>query len=32
MLEQRGWKVIAPEPFTIAGVPFVRFQMEKTLI
>ena len=31
MLEQRGWTVIAPEPFMIAGVPFVRFQMEKIL-
>ncbi len=31
MLEQRGWTVIAPEPFMIGGVPFVRFQMEKTL-
>ena len=31
MLEQRGWMMIAPQPFTIAGVPFVRFQMEKTL-
>ena len=31
MLEQRGWLMIAPEPFTIAGVPFVRFQMEKLL-
>ena len=31
MLEQRGWMMIAPEPFTIADVPFVRFQMEKRL-
>ena len=31
ILEQRGWMMITPEPFTIAGVPFVRFQMEKTL-
>ena len=31
MLEQRGWTVIAPEPFMIAGVTFVRFQMEKIL-
>ena len=31
MLEQRGWTVIAPEPFMIAGVPFIRFQMEKRL-
>ena len=31
MLEKRGWTLIAPEPFTIAGVPFVRFQMEKRL-
>jgi hypothetical protein len=31
MLEQKGWTVIAPEPFMIAGVPFVRFQMEKIL-
>ena len=31
MLEQRGWMMLTPEPFTIAGVPFVRFQMEKTL-
>ena len=31
MLEQRGWTVIAPEPFMIAGVHFVRFQMEKIL-
>jgi GNAT superfamily N-acetyltransferase len=31
MLEQRGWSVIAPEPFMIAGVPFIRFQMEKRL-
>ena len=31
LLEQRGWSVIAPEPFMIAGVPFIRFQMEKRL-
>ena len=31
MLEKRGWTLIAPEPFTIAGVPFLRFQMEKSL-
>ena len=31
MLEQRGWTVIAPEPFMIAGVPFIHFQMEKKL-
>lgn len=31
MLERRGWTVIAPEPFTIAGVPFVRFKMQKAL-
>ena len=31
MLEQRGWLMIAPEPFTIAGVPFVHFKMEKNL-
>ena len=31
MLKQRGWTVIAPEPFMIAGVTFVRFQMEKIL-
>ena len=31
MLEKRGWMLIAPEPFTIAGVPFLRFQMEKSL-
>ncbi len=31
MLEQRGWTMIAPEQFMIAGVSFVRFQMEKAL-
>ncbi len=31
MLEQSGWTVIAPEPFMIAGVPFVQLKMEKTL-
>ena len=31
MLERRGWMLIAPEAFTIAGVPFVRFNMQKTL-
>ena len=31
MLERRGWMVIAPEPFTIAGVPFLHFKMDKRL-
>jgi GNAT superfamily N-acetyltransferase len=31
MLERRGWMVIAPESFTIASVPFLRFKMNKSL-
>ncbi len=32
MLEQRGWTVIAPESFTIGGVAFVHYRMEKGLV
>ena len=31
MLERRGWMLIAAEPFPIAGVPFLRHQIEKIL-
>ena len=31
LLERHGWRLIAPERITIAGVPFERYQMEKLL-
>lgn len=31
LLERHGWRLIAPETITIAGVPFERYRMEKSL-
>ena len=31
LLEKRGWRLIAPEHITIAGVPFERYQMAFSL-
>ena len=31
LFERRGWRLIAPETITIAGVPFERYRMHKAL-
>ena len=31
LLERRGWRVMAAETIAIAGVPFVRYRMDKPL-
>lgn len=31
LFERHGWRLIAPETITIAGVPFERYRMEKSL-
>ena len=30
-MERRGWRVMADETIAIAGVPFVRYRMDKSL-
>ena len=31
LFERRGWRLVAPETITIAGVPFERYRMHKAL-
>ena len=31
LLQRRGWRVVAPESISIAGVPFERYRMVKSL-